>query len=338
MTLTLKDIAEMVGVAESTVSRAVNNKPGVGDETRQKIMEIVKKYNFRPNQMARGLAKKETGILALLIPDLTEPAYPEIIKGIEKVANDEGYQVILCHTENDLEKEKSYLQLLQENRVDGAIIAGGGLADQHILNTSLRGNNLIVLINSLAEELLLPSVLINYSRGVYLAAEHLLQQNVDKIGLIMGDFRDYVESEKLSGYQQALKKYEVEYDNDYVVETDGKYEDGYKAFLQFMNMDDPPRGFLATNEYLTTGLVEAIKGGGYFIPGDFKVATYGESRLISLIAPGLTVVSEPRQQLGETAAEIMIDLIRGESPSELIKVLEPFLKVENKIKEETNNG
>src|SRR5690554_5983241 len=129
MSLTLKDIAKIVGVSESTVSRAINNKPGVGKETRKEVMEIVRKYNFRPNQLAQGLAKKETHIIALILSDLNTSGYSEIIKNIEEAANDKDYQVILCNTANNLNKEKAYLQLVSHNRVDGAIVLGGELAN-----------------------------------------------------------------------------------------------------------------------------------------------------------------------------------------------------------------
>ena len=105
MPLTLKDIAKKAGVAESTVSRAINNKPGVSKEKKQEIMKIVEKYDYQPNQLAQGLAKQETHILALLLSDLENPSYTEIIKSIENVANNNGYQIILCNTENKKKKE-----------------------------------------------------------------------------------------------------------------------------------------------------------------------------------------------------------------------------------------
>ncbi|MFW6381551.1 MAG: LacI family transcriptional regulator, partial [Bacillota bacterium] len=110
-------------------------------------MKIVREYDFTPNKLAQGLTKQETHIIALFIPDLSTPQYSLIIRSVEAVANQQGYQLILCNTDNDLEKEKTYLNLLEKNQVDGAIIVGGDLVDKNIVNTILRGDNIIVLIN-----------------------------------------------------------------------------------------------------------------------------------------------------------------------------------------------
>jgi len=264
--LTLKDIAEMVGVAESTVSRAINGKPGVGEETRQEILKIAREYDFKPNKLAQGLAKQETHILALLLPGLSQGNYSQIIENFETVAEAAGYQIILCNTHNDLDKEKTYLNLLEEKRVDGAVILGGEIADQHIVNTKLRGNDNIVLVNRLCEEILIPTILIDSSHGAYLATEHLLELGYDNIALITGNDDDYIESEKIKGYKNALAEHNIEFNPNLIIETDGSREAGYEAFLNLVDLKTPPDSFFVTGDLLSVGLVESIKMGGYFIP------------------------------------------------------------------------
>lgn len=327
MPLTLKDIARMVGVAESTVSRAINNKPGVGEETRRKIMKIVKEYNFKPNQLARGLAKKETRIIALLLSDLATPGYTEIIKSIEEIANQAGYQVILCNTANDIDKEKAYLELVARNRVDGAIIVGGELADKNILNLALNKEGRLVLVNRLAEEVLIPTILVDNAKGGYLATAHLIDQGLSRIAIIMGSIQDFLESEKLNGYKQALKDHNLPLREELIFETDGSRESGYNIFLNLMELDEPPGGFFVTSDLLAVGLIEAIKMGGYFIPDDFAIVSYGESLITSIINPHLTVVAEPLNKLGRLAAEYLLKLINNQSPDRVIRVLEPVLKM-----------
>lgn len=331
MPLTLKDIAKMVGVAESTVSRAINNKPGVGKETKEKVMKIVKEYNFRPNQLAQGLAKKVTNMLAIIVSDISATGY-EIIKSIESIANNKGYNCIICNTDNNPEKEKAYLQLVSNNRVDGAVIIGGHLANKNILNLALNKNDLIVLVNCLAEEMLIPTILVDNSKGSYLATEHLIEQGMEKIAIVMGSSNDFLESEKLAGYHQALEDYNLLYKNKYVYETDGSRKGGYKTFLQAINEEELPESFFVTNDMLAVGLIDAIKMGGYFIPDDFLIVGYGESLITSVINPSLTVVAEPIEELGQYAAEYIIKLITGNNPEEMIKVLEPVLKKGNSTK------
>ncbi len=337
MPLTQKDIAKMVGVAESTVSRAINNKPGVGEKTRKKILEIASKYNYKPNQLAQGLAKQKTHIIALLFSSLDVPSYTKITKSIEKIANDDGYQVILCNTDNNAEKEKSYYELIGRKIVDGAILVGEKLADKQLLNLVLNKNTPIILVNRLIEELFVPTVLIDHNQGGYLATSHLIKQGLNEIAIIKGPQNNYVESEKLEGYYKALKEANIKPDNNYIIETNGKRKNGYQSFLTLMNLNEPPAGFFVTKELLAAGLVDAIKMGGYHIPGDFSVVCYEDSIISSIINPPLTVVSEPLAELGKIAAKSLIKLIRNNSDDskknsekqyeDMIKVLKPEIKV-----------
>ncbi|MFW6237716.1 MAG: LacI family DNA-binding transcriptional regulator [Halanaerobiales bacterium] len=326
MPLTLKDIAEMVGVAESTVSRALNDKPGVGEDTREKILEIAEKYNYTPNKMARGLARQETKMLALFLSDLSTPSYVSIIESIESVANDRDYQIILCNTDNSLEKEKTYLELLERNQVDGAILIGGKLADEHIVKAALNERNHLVLVNRLVEEVFIPTVLIDKAHGAFLATEYLLKQGDDRPAIIMGEEGEYIESQKLAGYRRALEEFDISFSEDYVFRTDGSRKQGYEAFFQLVERGDVPRGFFVTRDILAAGLVEAVKMGGYFIPGDFRIVGYGKNILTSIIDPPLTAVAEPLKEAGEIAAKYLIDLIGGKSPGQGIRVLHPVLE------------
>lgn len=327
MTLTQKDIAKMIGVAESTVSRALNNKPGVGKATRKKILKLAQKYNYKPNQLAQGLAKKKTHLIAMLFSELNHSSFKEIATSVEKTANKAGYQVILCNTDNDIEKEKSYFELIKRNIVDGAVIVGGDLTDKKIHNIVLKKKAPIVLVNKLSEELLIPTILIDFARGGYLATTHLIKQGLDRIAIITGPEDEFVEMEKLNGYKQALKEFKIPFSGNLIFQTGGKQEDGYKAFLDLIDLKKPPQGFFVTKDLLTAGLIEAIKRGGYLIPGDFSVITYGDTIISSVLTPALSMVSEPLNELGKIAAGLLIKLIKGEKPSTMIKVLEPELKI-----------
>ena len=337
MPLTLKDIADMVGVAESTVSRAINDKPGVSKEKKEEILKIAKKHNYKPNQLAQGLAKQQTHIIALLLSDLDNPSYTEIIKNIEEIANQAGYQVILCNTDNDLEKEKSYFELIKRNIVDGAIIVGGELADKKVLNVALKKEAPIVLVNRLSEELLIPTILIDNTRGGYLATSHLIKQGLNRIAVIMGSKKDFLESKKLDGYYQALTEFNINPENNLIIETNSTRQDGYNAFLKLMELQEPPQGFFVTKDLLAVGLVDAIKMGGYLIPNDFPIVGYGESLISSVINPSLTVVSEPLAKLGKLSAQYLIKLMRDDSLSETINVLEPVIKVRESSIPQFNN-
>ncbi len=325
MQITLKDIARMADVAESTVSRALNDKPGVGRETKLKILKIAKENNYRPNQLARGLASKKTNMIAVILAEMDSPGNIEIVKSIEKSAEKQGYQIILCNTNNREEKEKSYLSLLESNQVDGAIFIGGKLVGSHLLRASFSQDNTIVLVNRLAEENFFTSVLTDYSQGIYRAVEHLVEENFKKIALVCGDKDDLIEEEKISGYKEALKNAGLEANNDLIFSTTADRQSGYDVFLEIIDGDIIPDAFISTRELTTIGLVEAIKMGGYFIPDDFAVVGYGNNILTSVIDPPLTVLSEPVDKLGKYSLEFLLKMINNELDSQQIKVLTPEL-------------
>ncbi|SFL81796.1 LacI family DNA-binding transcriptional regulator [Halanaerobium salsuginis] len=327
MQITLKDIARMAGVAESTVSRALNDKPGVGQETKAKILKLAQKYNYRPNQLARGLAVNKTNMIAVILAEMDSPGNIEIVKNIEKAAEEVDYQIILCNTNNDLKKEKSYLSLLEANQVDGAIFIGGKLVSSQLLRLSFEEKNPMVLVNRLAEENFFTSVLTNYSQGIYKAVEHLFEQGFRKIALICGDKDNLTESEKINGYYQAYTEAGFSVNEDLIFSTGADRTSGYNAFLEIMNRDIIPDAFISTRELTTIGLVEAIKFGGYFIPDDFAVVGYGDNILTSVIDPPLTVLNEPAAELAKLSFDFLLKLIKDKLEGQQIKVLTPELIV-----------
>ncbi|TDP88835.1 LacI family transcriptional regulator [Halanaerobium saccharolyticum] len=325
MQITLKDIARMADVAESTVSRALNDKPGVGRETKLKILKIAKENNYRPNQLARGLAAKKTNMIAVIMAEMDSPGNIEIVKSIEKAADEKGYQIILCNTNNQEDKEESYLSLLESNQVDGAIFIGGKLVGSHLLRASFSQDNRIVLVNRLAEENFFTSVLTDYSQGIYQAVEHLVEENFKKIALVCGSRDDLIEEEKISGYKNALRDSGLDLNQELIFSTANDRQAGYNVFLEIIEGDVIPDAFISTRELTTIGLVEAIKMGGYFIPDDFAVVGYGDNILTSVIDPPLTVLSEPVEGLGKSSLEFLLKLINDNLDSQQIKVLTPEL-------------
>ncbi|MCC3145862.1 LacI family transcriptional regulator [Halanaerobium sp. Z-7514] len=325
MQITLKDIARMAGVAESTVSRALNDKKGVGEETKLKILKIAKEHNYRPNQLARGLAAKKTNMIAVFLSEMDSPSNIEIVKHLEAAAESEDYQIILCNTNNQEEKEKRYLSLLESNQVDGAIFIGGKLVGSHLLRASFSSDNSIVLVNRLAEENFFTSVLTDYSSGIYQAVKHLIKQGYQKIALVSGPKDNLVEEEKTTGYMEALEESELKLNHDLIYSTESSREAGYNAFLKIIESEVIPDAFISTKELTTIGLVEAIKMGGYFIPDDFAVVGYGDNILTSIIEPPLTVLSEPLAELAKKSFYFLLKLINDGLDSQKIEVLNPSL-------------
>lgn len=324
MPLTMKDIAQMIGVSESTVSRAINGKPGVGKQTREKILALVEKHNFQPNTLASGLASSRTRTLGLILPNLNQPALVQIMRGVERKASELGYHLILANTGGCHQKEVSYLTLFQKNRVEGIIFLGGALAEEEILKLGLNQYPL-VLVNKLLEELALPTMLIDHQKGAEMAIEHLVGLGHERVGLIIGSLDHLINLQLWTGYQEGLERAGLNFDHSLVIEVEDARQGGYHGLLQLLQSESVPTAILVTGDLLAVGVVEAIKQGGYFIPTDFAVVAYGESLITEIIDPLLTTVKLPLDQLGQGAVNQLVKVIRKEEIEEPFVVLTPEL-------------
>lgn len=321
MAITLKDLAKLAGVAESTVSRALNDKAGVGADTKAKIQELAEKYNYRPNRLAQGLANNKTKVIALLVPDLDTQSNFTIIKKVEEAAEVRGYQVIICNTDRQLDKTDSYLQLLASQQIDGAIIVGEVPTGGSLIRLGLDHGRKLVLINKLLEELRLTSHLIDYQKAGYIAVEEL-QRNSGDLVIILGDEKDYIEQEKLAGFAQACRDYDCNFG---VINGVKSREEGYNAFFKLVELVSPPVGLYLTSNLSALGIMEAIKTGGWLIPSDFQIVGSANTMIASLTNPALTVIDEPLETMAAAATEDLITCIETESREDTIEVYQPGL-------------
>ncbi len=324
MPWTMKDIASMLGVSESTVSRAINGKSGVGQKTRQKILDLVDKYNFQPNSLAKGLASKQTCTLGLILPDITDLHQTLIVKGIEERASELGYHLILANTGRSRDKEMSYLALFQQNWVDGIVVVEGSLAEVDILKLGLNKYPL-VLVNRLLEELTLPTLLVDHQYGAKIAINHLIDKGHQCIGLLIGSLDDLVNYQLYEGYQEALLDAGFSSKDFMLVEVQNSHSGGYKGFLQFLKKEELPTAIFAAGDLIAVGVVEAIKMGGYLIPEEIAVVCYGDTKISQIIHPPLTSVKIPLDQLGKRAIDQLVKVIQKAEIDEPFEVVFPKL-------------
>lgn len=322
MPLTMKDIAGMLGVAESTVSRAINGKPGVSESLKTEILALVQKHQFTPNALAKGLASNQTRILGLILPDIANSHLNQIVQGIEARASELGYQLILANTGGNQAKELKYLTFFQQNRVEGIIFVGGALAEGEILKLGLNRYPL-VLVNKLIEELELPTLLLDHELGAELAVQHLVEQGHREIGLLVGELDDLANVQIWQGYQSGLAKAGLPFRESLVVEVENSRSGGYEGYLRLLEEDAAPTAVFAAGDLLALGAVEALKFGGYLIPEDVAVIGYGDTQITGIIDPPLTTVGLPHQELGQRAVQQLIKVIQKQELEEPIVVLSP---------------
>jgi len=316
----MKDIAAKLGVSESTVSRAINNKPGVGEDTKQKILNLARRYNYQPNLLARNLARQESNMIGLILPDISSLFYSEVTRAIQDIATKHGYQVMVCNTDSDEKRESAYIEWLQGNKIAGIIFLGNGLANNKIINLGLSGYP-IVLANRLVEEVMLPSVIIDNNTGAFEATKHLLERGHKRIALINGPKDNLTAQNRFRGYREALKEYNLDYDPKLIINKDWSRECGYQGFLELLNLEEPPTAIFAANDLISVGVIEAIKMGGYLIPEEIAVVGFEDTIVTSIIEPPLTTVAQPMYELGSNSAKKLFSLIEDEDIEENIEIL-----------------
>ena len=274
MNTTIKDVAKLAGVHPSTVSRVINNDSRISEKTKNKVLFIINKLGYTPNAVARGLKTKRTYTIGMLVPDITNPFFAEIARGVEDAANERGFNVILCNTDEKIKKEITYLNILKGKRVDGLILGTAHVNDKSIFKLEKSKFPYILIardINGLEKN----CVIVNDVEGGVMATEHLIKLGHRKIAHIAGSFEVRGSIHRLEGYKRALKKHKIEYKEELVEEGDLKIQGGYQAMKKLLKLTELPTAIFAAND-----LLEHCKRTHYYTQGLLK------RRVITIIMDG----------------------------------------------------
>lgn len=308
MNPTIRDVAELAGVHPSTVSRVINDDSRISEKTKNKVLLIIKKLGYTPNAIARGLKTKRTYTLGMLIPDITNPFFAEIARGVEDAANANGFNIILCNTDDKLKKERIYLEILKGKRVDGLILGTAHIKDKSILE--LENNNFpYILVSRNIEGLDKNCVIVDDVAGGIMATEYLIKLGHRRIAHITGPLKTRSALNRLKGYKLTLKKYEIEYRDELVGEGDFRIKGGYQVMKRFLKLAEPPTAIFAANDLLALGAIQAIQKKKYHIPEDFCIIGFDDIRLASFVHPSLTTIRQPMLEMGALAVKMLLKII-----------------------------
>lgn len=325
MQVTIKDIAKKAGVSYATVSRALNGRSGVKEETKELILEVAKKMGYQPNAIARGLVLKHTHTLALVIPDITNPFFPEIARGAEDAASLLGYSIFLCNTNWDTDKEKLYLKTLQEKRVDGIILhPAHNDGETHLYDFQIP----MILLNKIPGIAEYSSIEIDNVRGGFIATKHLIEAGYKKIAFIGGTESSPSNAERKEGYKLALKKYNIPIDESLIINGKFKSESGYESLKKLIDSGNTPDAVFGGNDVIALGVLHCAQEHGLRIPEDFGIIGFDDIPYASLPQIQLTTIEQPKYQMGKRAIELLVRVLKAEEDSEVIRmILEPKLKI-----------
>ncbi len=325
MEATIKDVAQLAGVSYTTVSRALNDKRGVNRKTKLKVLEAAAKLKYRPNALARGLVNKRSDSIGLVIPDITNPFFPKVARGIEDGANEAGYSTIFCNTNWEHSKEKRYIDLLVEKRVDGIILAPISPAVT-FFPKSLRSRVPIVYVDKVPQDSIGSFVMIDNVRGGYLATKHLIDSGYRDIGFIGAPNDSSTIDERLKGYRIALEEHGVKLNEGHIRFGDYRRETGFNIIRKMIREKSYPRAIFAENDLLALGALQGAKEEGLSVPEDLAIVGFDDIPMASFPEVSLTTVCQPKYRMGRLAVEILLEAIEGgEEFAPRRVVLEPEL-------------
>lgn len=324
MSVTIVDIANKIGVSYTTVSRALNGKKGVGEKTRKRIIEEAERQGYQPNAIARGLVSKSTNTIGLIIPDITNPFFPEVARGVEDASREAGYNVFLCNSNWDRDQERSCLEALRQNRVDGLIINPNSLSNVEFIE---KMGIPVVYLNTRIDEGESTYVGVDNVQGAQMATEHLIQCGYKRIAFVGGTIRSYSNNNRLKGYLTALEKQGMEKDSDLIMNGRFETESGYELTKRLFQLPNPPDAVFAGNDIIALGVMQYAQERRLNIPDDFGIIGFDDIYASSLPQIMLSTVAMPKTFLGKKAFEMLLDKIHSEESSTAQYVIKPKLVI-----------
>lgn len=308
--VTIQDVAAAAGVSRQTVSRVINNRPDVAEETRRRVWQVIEELGYQPSAIARGLVSKRTYTLGLITADFSDYFFTQVIVGAEVEARKQGYFFMLCSTERNLADEPEYLRLLTERQVDGILFARPSTEEdsRHIISLIQQGVPLVTTAYWLPGEKLTVVDVDNVDGGLQ-ATECLIELGHRKIGMITGPAGWKSVNDRSEGYKLALERAGISFDPSLIEHGDWSYQSGYEAMGRLLAKAPKITALFAQNDRMAIGAIRALREAGHRIPDDVAVVGYDDIPAAAYCHPPLTTIRQPMQQVGEVATRLLIELI-----------------------------
>ena len=330
MSVTMKEIAKLAGVSITTVSMVINGKDkSIGAETRARVLQIIEEQQYVPNGIARSMITKQTYTLGLLIPDITNPYFATMARGIEDAASKAGFRVILCNTDENQEKEAEYLQLLRKQNVDGVILVSAAVVEHAERRILKEFKKPLIFLDRRGTDQTEASVGFENHKGAYLATKHLIEAGHRKIGCITGPLKNMSAMERYQGYLDALEEAKISPNPRWVVEGDYQMTGG-EAGIRSLKDKGITACFVA-NDWMAYGAYKACYEEGIQIPADLSIVGFDDLMISQAMIPPLTTIHQPNIKMGQTAVRQIVSWIQsGIQPTESI-MFEPELMVRDSV-------
>src|SRR5581483_636413 len=304
--VSIKEVAEAAGVTTATVSRVLSNGEHVRREVRERVMATVERLGYRPNRVARSLRSQQSNTIGLIVSDIRNPFFTSISRAVEDTAYEQGFSVFLCNTDENPEKEMMYLNLLRDENVAGAIFSP---TRQTITNFSVSNLDYpLVIIDRSMPHADVDAVLLDNIDAAYRLTTHLIENGYRRIAAICGETSS-TGQERRMGYEKALKACGLTPQAELVKYVQPKIEAAYTTTSKLLDLPQPPDAIFTTNSLLATGALQAIRERQLTIPDDIALVSFDETTWTSLVQPPITLIAQPTDEIGKTAAELLLQRV-----------------------------
>lgn len=330
---TMKDIAKLAGVSTSTVSHVINKTRFVSEEISERVNNAAKELNYyAPSALARSLKVNRTKTIGMLVTTSTNPFFGEVVKGVERSCYHKGYSLILCNTEGDNERMRESINTLLQKRVDGLILMCSSLEGERI-DVFERYPDIPVVVMDWGPMLFTSDKIQDNSlRGGYLAAKYLIDCGHEEVGCITGPLIKHQAQMRYEGYKRAMLEAELEFNANWIVESDFECEGGYQAFKKMVERGPLPSSIFVSNDMMAMGVINAANELGIQIPEQLSIIGYDDIHIAKFMSPSLTTIHQPKYRLGQAAVETLLRKLDDKSDEAQVVQLEPTLVERNSVK------
>jgi DNA-binding LacI/PurR family transcriptional regulator len=324
--VTLRNIADELGISAMTVSRALNDYAYVDEKTRERVLEKALSMGYTPNHIARSLVANKTYTIGVVIPEITHAFFPEVVRGIEEVTNKSNYQLFLTNTNEKFEREKEAIAALRSKRVDGILLSSSiTTTDYSFYEPIIESGFNIVFFDRCVENIGASCVRVNDRAGSRAITEHLIEEHkYTRIGHLSGPQQVSIGRERLKGYMDALKKHDLPIEDKWIIEGRFQEQSGYEGMKRILELPkkEYPQAVVSVNDPIAIGAIKAIEEAGLSIPDDIAITGFTDDVRAEMLKVPLTTVYQPAYEVGKRAAQKLIRTIENENePPENIELL-----------------
>jgi LacI family transcriptional regulator len=319
---TIIELAKKVGVSKTTISRFLNNEAAghISAETQKKIMEAIEELNYHPNDLVRSLKRKKTNVIGVLVNDISNPFFTQMIKGIDSELQKAGYNMMVCSSNMDIEREMNILKMLEQKQMDGILVIGINLPTEHIEHLKIKTP--IVLLERATVNSEMDCFIIDNIEGVDIAIKHLVNKGYKRIAHMKGTEASEISNERYHAYITSMLKYGREVNPQYIVCGNYEINDAYKAMAKLMQLGNPPDAVFCSNDLMAIGAIQYLQEKNYRIPEDIAVVGYDDIQMASIVSPRLTTIKQPILKLSIDGTKTLLQRIKEKDDDCQIKAIE----------------